>query len=176
MSDLKYPIGQFSYDGVVSPEVRLGRIEQIAAAPAALRQAVAGLSAAQLDTPHREGGRTVRQVGHHLPDSHVNAYVRVKLALTEDAPLVKPYEQARWAELDDTRSVPVEVSLTLLEALHVRWVAVWRAMAPAVWRRGFRHPEYDRLVTLDEVLAMYAWHGRHHVAQITGLRERQGWR
>ena len=175
MTDLRYPIGQFTYGGVVSPEARLERIQEIAATPAALRKAVASLSAAQLETPYRDGGWTVRQIVHHLPDSHLNAYVRFKLALTEDAPLVKPYDQARWAELDDTRTVSVEVSLTLLDALHERWVAVLQAMTPADWRRAFRHPEYDRLITLDEVLAMYAHHGRHHVAQITGLRERQGW-
>ncbi len=175
MTDLRYPIGQFTYDGVVGPEARVRRIEEIAATPAALRRAVAGLEGAQLETPYREGGWTVRQVVHHLADSHLNAYVRLKLALTEDVPLIKPYDQARWAELDDTRSVPVEVSLALLETLHERWVAVLRAMTSADWRRGYRHPEYDRVITLDEVLAMYAHHGRHHVAQITGLRERQGW-
>ena len=175
MTDLRYPIGQFTYDGVVSPEARLRRIAEIAATPAALRQAVAGLSAAQLGIPYRDGGWTVRQIVHHLPVSHLNAYDRFKLALTEDAPLVKPYDQARWAELDDTRSVPIEVSLALLDALHERWVAVLRAMIPADWRRAYRHPEYERLITLDEVLAMYAHHGRHHVAQIAGLRERLGW-
>ena len=175
MTDLRYPIGRFTYDGVVSPAQRARRIDEIAETPAALRRAVGGLNATQLETPYREGGWTVRQVVHHLPDSHLNAYVRFKLALTEDVPLVKPYEQARWAELHDTRSVPVEVSLSLLEALHARWVAVLRAMTDADWRRAYRHPEYDRVIALDEVLAMYAHHGRHHVAQITGLRERQGW-
>jgi uncharacterized damage-inducible protein DinB len=175
MTDPRYPIGQFTYDGVASPEARLRRIGEIAGTPAALRQAVAGLSAAQLETPYRDEGWTVRQIVHHLPDSHLNAYVRFKLALTEDVPLVKPYDQARWAELGDTRSVPLEVSLRLLEALHERWVAVLRAMTPADWQRAYRHPEYDRVVALDEVLAMYAHHGRHHVAQITGLRRRQGW-
>jgi uncharacterized damage-inducible protein DinB len=176
MTDPRYPIGQFTYDGVVSPEARRRRIEEIAKTPAALREAVAGLTPAQLETPYREGGWTVRQVAHHLPDSHLNAYVRFKLALTEDVPQVKPYDQGRWAELDDSRSVPVEVSLALLAALHERWVAVLRAMTPEDWRRAYRHPEYERLITLDEVLAMYAHHGRHHVAQIVGLRERQGWR
>jgi uncharacterized damage-inducible protein DinB len=175
MTDPRYPIGQFKYDGVVSAEARRCRIDEIARTPAALREAVAGLRPAQLETPYREGGWTVRQVVHHLPDSHLNAYVRFKLALTEDAPLVKPYDQGRWAELDDSRTVPVEVSLRLLEALHERWVAVLRAMTPEDWRRAYRHPEYERLITLDEVLAMYAHHGRHHVAQITGLRERRGW-
>jgi uncharacterized damage-inducible protein DinB len=175
MTDPRYPIGQFTYDGVVSPEARRRRIDEIGKTPAALRAAVADLTPAQLETPYREGGWTVRQVVHHLPDSHVNAYVRFKLALTEEAPLIKPYDQGRWAELDDSRAVPVEVSLRLLEALHERWVAVLRAMTPEDWRRAYRHPEYDRLITLDEVLAMYAHHGRHHVAQVVGLRERQGW-
>lgn len=175
MTDLRYPIGQFTYDGDASAKTRHRRIDEIAQAPAALRRAVVGLSAPQLDSPYRPGGWTVRQLAHHVPDSHLNAYVRFKLALTEDLPTVKPYDQARWADLPDTRSVPVEVSLGLLDAVHERWVAVLRAMTAEDWGRGYRHPEYDRVVPLDEVLAMYAWHGRHHVAHITSLREREGW-
>jgi hypothetical protein len=117
----------------------------------------------------------VRQVVHHLPDSHLNAYTRIKLALTEDEPTIKPYEEARWAELPDARSGPVEVSLTLLECLHRRWVLLLRELGPDDFRRRFRHPEHGRTIDLDEVLAMYAWHGQHHVAQITSLRGRMGW-
>jgi uncharacterized damage-inducible protein DinB len=174
-ADLRYPVGKFEYDGVATPQARARRIEEISRAPAALREAVKGLSPKQLDTPYREGGWTVRQLVHHVPDSHLNAYVRFKLALTEDTPTIKPYDQERWAELADTRTVPPEVSLALLDAVHERWVAVLRAMTPADWQRAYRHPEYNRVVPLDEVLAMYAWHGRHHVAQITALRQREGW-
>jgi uncharacterized damage-inducible protein DinB len=174
--DPRYPIGMFTYDRVATPEARRRRIEEIAVAPSTLRQAVAGLSEAQLETPYRERGWTVRQVVHHVPDSHLNAYVRFKLALTVDAPTIKPYDQQRWADLGDSRTVPLEVSLTLLEAVHQRWVALLRTMTPEDWHRSYRHPEYDRLIPLDEVLAMYAHHGRHHVAQITALREREGWR
>lgn len=149
-------------------------IDVIAAAPLRMREAVAGLDAAQLDTPYREGGWTVRQVVHHVPDSHMNAYVRVKLALTEDEPTIKPYEEAAWAQLPDSRITPVEVSLALLEALHTRWVDLLRAMDGADFKRSFRHPEHGA-VTLDWLVGMYAWHSRHHVAHITSLRERMGW-
>lgn len=174
-ADLRYPVGKFQYDGVATPEARARRIEEIAKAPAALRAAVKGLSPKQLDTPYREGGWTVRQVVHHVPDSHLNAYVRFKLALTEDTPTIKPYDQEHWAQLPDTRTLPPEVSLELLDAVHQRWVAVLEGMTPADWQRAYRHPEYNRVVPLDEVLAMYAWHGRHHVAHVTSLREREGW-
>jgi hypothetical protein len=175
-ADLRYPVGEFQYDGVATPEGRARRIEEISRAPAALRAAVRGLTAKQLDTPYREGGWTVRQVVHHLPDSHLNAYVRFKLSLTEDTPTIKPYDQERWAQLPDTGTVPPEVSLALLDALHQRWVAVLESMTPADWQRAYNHPEYNRVVPLDEVLAMYAWHGRHHVAHITSLRAREGWK
>jgi len=174
-TDQRYPIGKFAYDGVASPEERERRIAEIARAPAALRAAVRGLSPQQLDTPYREGGWTVRQVVHHVPDSHLNAYIRFKLALTEETPTIKPYDQERWALLADTRTVAPEVSLALLEAVHVRWVALLRSMTPADWQRAYHHPEYNRRFPLDEVLALYAWHGRHHVAHITSLREREGW-
>src|SRR6476620_9464894 len=144
-------------------------IARIAAAPEHLRTAVAGLDDAQLDTPYRPGGWTVRQVVHHVPDSHLNAYTRIKLALTEDEPTIKPYEEARWAELPDARTGPIEISLALLEALHRRWVLLLRELQPADFTRQFRHPEHGRAMSLDEVLALYAWHGRHHVAHITSL-------
>jgi uncharacterized damage-inducible protein DinB len=175
MSDPRYPIGRFQYDGQATPEARRQRIAQIEELPAALREAVRGLTAAQWETPYRDGGWTVRQVVHHLPDSHLNAYVRFKLALTEDTPTVKPYQEDLWAELPDARNLAPEVSIALLEALHQRWVALLRSLEPVQWRRAFHHPESGRVVGLDEVLALYAWHGRHHVAQINGLRQRQGW-
>jgi hypothetical protein len=174
MEDPRYPIGPFRFED--ADQVRREQwIAEIAAAPGHLRGAVAGLGPLQLDTPYREKGWTVRQVVHHLPDSHLNAYTRVKLALTEDEPTIKPYDEARWAELPDVRSTPVETSLTLLECLHRRWVLLWRELRPPDFARRFRHPEQGRSIGLDEVLAMYAWHGRHHVAQIASLRSRMGW-
>jgi DinB superfamily len=174
MSDPRYPIGH----AVLKPELtaaeRREAIDAIAATPAALRAAVAGLTPGQLDTPYRDGGWTVRQVVHHVPDSHMNAYIRFKLALTEDAPAIKPYAEDRWAELADSRETPVDVSLTLLETLHRRWDNVLRAMAPADFQRRLTHPERG-LLTLDEMLGIYSWHGRHHVAHVTALRQRMGW-
>ena len=175
MDDPRYPIGPFTYAGRQSDERRLDCIARIAAAPAALRPAVAGLSDAQLDTPYREGGWTVRQVVHHVPDSHLNAYTRFRLALTEPTPTIRPYFEDRWAELADARSAPVELSLALLESLHQRWVLLLRSLAPADWERRYLHPEHGREWTLDEVLAMYAWHGEHHTAHVTRLRDRLGW-
>jgi uncharacterized damage-inducible protein DinB len=175
VTDLQYPIGDFSYDGPMTDARRAACVTRIAAAPAALRAAVARLSDAQLDTPYRPGGWTVRQVVHHVPDSHLNAYVRIRLALTEDTPTIKPYEEARWAELPDARTLPVETSLTLLEALHARWVALLGGLGAADGARQLRHPEHGRLMTVDELIAMYAWHGEHHVAHVTSLRARNGW-
>ena len=174
MTDLRYPIGKFSFDDEITPEKRRQCIQQIAAAPAQLRAAVAGLSPEQLDTPYRPGGWTVRQVVHHVPDSHLNSYIRCKLALTEEEPTIKPYDEKRWAELEDVRATPVEVSLMLLESLHRRWVPLLESLAPADFARKFRHPELGAL-TLEQNIALYAWHGRHHVAHITSLRQRMGW-
>lgn len=175
MSDLSYPIGKFAWEGPTGAADRARRIEAIAAAPAALRAAVAELTDAQLDTPYRPDGWTVRQVVHHVPDSHVNAYVRFKLAVTEDAPTIKPYDEAAWAELADVKTVPVATSLALLAAVHERWVAFLRSLGEAEWARTFKHPELG-VVPLEKNLALYAWHGRHHVAHVTALRERMGWR
>ena len=175
MDDLRYPIGPFRYTGEGSPARREQWIGEIAAAPDQLRAAVAGLSPAQLDTPYRPEGWTVRQVVHHVPDSHLNAYTRIKLALTEEEPTIKPYEEARWAELPDARTGPIEPSLALLQFLHQRWLLLLRNLRPADFARRFRHPEHGRMFGLDEVLAMYAWHGQHHVAHITSLRRRMGW-
>jgi uncharacterized damage-inducible protein DinB len=151
------------------------RVTEIEQAPAQLRSAVSGLEAAQLDTPYRPGGWTVRQVVHHLPDSHLNSYVRFKLALTEEEPLIKPYDEAAWAELADTRDTDIAVSLTLLDSLHQRWTVLLRSLASTDWRKTFRHPELGTM-SLEKTAALYAWHGRHHVAQITSLRERMGWK
>lgn len=174
MSDLAYPIGKFVWSGPASAEDRARRIAEIAAAPAALRDAVAGLSDAQLETPYRPGGWTVRQVAHHVPDSHLNAYVRFKLVLTEDAPTIKPYDEKAWAELADVRSVPIQTSLDLLARLHERWVALLSALSESDWKRNFQHPELG-VVPLEKNLALYAWHGRHHVAHVTALGKRMGW-
>jgi uncharacterized damage-inducible protein DinB len=135
---------------------------------------VKGLSAQQLDTPYREGGWTVRQVVHHVPDSHLNSYIRFKLALTEEDPTIRPYMEDRWAELPEAKTAPIELSLSLLEDLHKRWMLMLRAIQPAEWKRTFRHPEIGPM-TLEKNLALYAWHGRHHVAHVTALRERMGW-
>jgi hypothetical protein len=174
MTDLRYPIGKFTYEGPPTAKQKQELIRQIEEAPARLRAAVQGLSAAQLDTPYRPEGWTVRQVAHHVPDSHLNAYVRFKLALTEDEPTIKPYAEDRWAKLADTQATPVEVSLALLENLHERWVRLLRSLGEEDWQRTFRHPELG-VMDLEKTLAMYAWHGRHHVAHVMGLRERQGW-
>jgi DinB superfamily len=174
MNDLAYPIGKFVWEGPTDASVRARRIGEIAAAPAALRKAVADLTEAQLDTPYRQGGWTVRQVAHHVPDSHINAYVRFKLAVTEDSPTIKPYDEAAWAKLADVKTVPVATSLALLDAVHERWVALLRSLGEADWARTFRHPELG-VVPLEKNLALYAWHGRHHVAHVTALRERMGW-
>jgi hypothetical protein len=175
VDDARYPIGPFRFDGQADAGRRKQWVDDIAATPDHLRSAIAGLTPAQLDTPYREKGWTVRQVVHHVPDSHLNAYTRIKLALTEDEPTIKPYEEARWAELPDARTGPVEISLALLEGLHRRWVLLLRELTPDDLNRRFRHPEHGRTIALDEVLAMYAWHGRHHIAHITSLRRRMGW-
>ena len=175
MSDLRYPIGKFSYEGELTQDARRRAMDDIEAAPARLRAAVEGLSPEQLDTPYRRDGWTVRQVVHHLADSHLNAYTRSKLALTEEEPTVKPYDETRWAELSDARTAPVEISLALLESLHRRWVLLLRSLAPTDFARRFQHPELG-VVSLDKNLALYAWHGRHHLAHITSLGERMGWK
>ena len=174
--DLRYPIGKFERGAASLTQEQRGQfIAAIADTPERLAAAVMGLNAEQLDTPYRPGGWTVRELIHHIPDSHMNAYVRFKLALTEDEPTIKPYDEALWAKLADSERTPTEISLALVENLHNRWVVLLRSLAPADWARKFRHPEIGTM-TLDELLALYAWHGRHHVAHITALRERNGWR
>jgi hypothetical protein len=175
LDDARYPIGRFDARATASDAEIPGLIDQIAAAPAALRAAVDGLDDQQLDTPYRDGGWTVRQVVHHVPDSHMNALIRFKLALTEEAPTIKTYDEAAWAELADVRATPIAVSLVLLDATHDRWLRILRAMTPADFDRTLHHPEWGN-VDLRTMLRLYAWHGRHHVAHITKLRERQGWK
>ncbi len=175
MQDLRYPIGAFQFPETVSPSERRSFIQQIADAPERLRKAVAGLDDRQLETPYRPGGWTVRQVVHHLADSHVNSYVRFKLAMTESEPQVKGYDETLWAELPDAKSSPVEVSLALLSSLHERWVIFLRALTDDECARGFIHSQLGR-VRVDQNTALYAWHGRHHVAHIEALKEREGWR
>jgi uncharacterized damage-inducible protein DinB len=175
MDDLRYPTGKLQRPSKpLDAGQRAAMIDVIAATPAKLRKAVAGLDAAQLDTEYRDGGWTVRQVVHHVPDSHLNAYIRFRLALTEDNPTIKPYDEAAWATLSDARSAPVEVSLTMLAALHDRWVRLLRVMTEKDFLRPLTHPENGPM-TLDGMLATYAWHGPHHTAHITKLRERKGW-
>ena len=175
VADPRYPVGKFEPPkGALTPAQRAQMIDTIAAQPAALRAAVAGFSAAQLDTPYREGGWTVRQVVHHVADSHMNAYVRMRLALTETNPTVKAYDEKTWAELPDARTMPPEVSLTLLDVMHQRWATMLRALTPEQFARTYAHPEYGT-VSMDWVLAQYTWHGRHHTAQITTLRGQRGW-
>jgi hypothetical protein len=173
--DLSYPIGKYEHKASLTPAERETAIAQIAAAPKCLRDAVAGLSHQQFDTPYRPGGWTVRQVVHHVPDSHLNSYVRFKLALTENEPTIRPYDEALWAKLQDSRDTPVEVSLSLLESLHHRWGVLLRSLGPEDFSRRLRHPALGP-TTLDDMLGSYAWHGRHHVAHITSLRSREGWK
>ena len=173
-TELSYPIGKFKWEGDATAEQREQLIDEIAGTPARVRAAVEGLSAEQLETPYRPGGWTVRQVVHHIADSHLNSYVRFRLALTEDEPTIKPYHEDRWAELEDARTAPLEVSLALLESLHERWVQLLKSLKAEDFARTFKHPEMG-VVSLDKNVGLYAWHGRHHVAHITGLRERMGW-
>jgi hypothetical protein len=172
--DLRYPIGKFQRDDAPSPENNRRHIAEIEAAPAHLRRAAAGLTSGQLDTPYRPEGWTVRQTIHHLADSHINAYVRFKLALTEDAPRIQPYAEALWAQTPDNHE-PVETSLALLENLHHRWSRLLHGMNESDYTRTLVHPE-SGVVPLHRQLAIYAWHGRHHTAHITALRERNGWK
>lgn len=172
--DLRYPIGRFDWSAPVGPALRPQWIMRIAEAGGRFREAVRGLDEQQLDAPYRPGGWTVRQMVHHVPDSHMNCFIRWRLALTEEEPVIKPYDEAKWAELHDSRTAPVEVSLQLLESLHDRWVSMIGAMSAGDFERTYRHPEIG-VVGLNTVLAGYAWHCRHHEAHITALRQRNGW-
>ena len=173
LEDLRYPIGRFTPPSSSDSDSRAGQIAILRMLPERLEAAVHGLSDQQLDTPYREGGWTVRQLVHHIADSHANAYVRYKLALTEDWPTIKPYDEAAWARLADSR-LPIEGSLAMIAALHQRWVALLDSLSAADFQRGYNHPENGRQ-ELGTVLALYAWHSGHHTAHITRLRERQNW-
>jgi uncharacterized damage-inducible protein DinB len=172
--DPRYPVGKFSPpQGAVPDAERAQLLNQVTEAPAKLRAAIQGLTETQLDTPYRDGGWTSRQVVHHVADSHMNAFIRFKLGLTEDNPTIKPYAEHLWADLADQK-LPIDVSLPIVDNLHQRWVAVLRSMKETDWARTFNHPEMG-MQRLDRALALYAWHGRHHVAHITSLREQKGW-
>lgn len=173
-TDLRYPVGKWEYKPNMSAEHRSALIQQIAEAPAQLAAAVKGLSPAQLDTPYRPGGWTVRQVVHHVPDSHLNAYIRFKWALTEENPAIKAYNEKEWAETCEIDSTPVDVSLAILASLHQRWLILLQGLSDSDWQRTIQHPENGSM-TLEKCLAIYAWHGRHHTAHITELRKRNNW-
>lgn len=175
IEQLKYPIGKFKRPEVIEPSQIHEWIDEIEILPGRLRKTVNGLSEMQLETPYREGGWTVRQVVHHLPDSHMNAYVRFKWSLTEDKPTIKPYFESKWAELDDARNSPLDVSLSLLDALHKRWILLLRSMSPMDFKRTYIHPDQGKEFSLDSIAGMYAWHGRHHLAHIQRLKERMKW-
>ena len=173
-ASLQYPVGRFTEPDLITAAMRDAAIDEIASLPAALRAAVAGLSAAQVETPYRDGGWTVRQVVHHVPDSHMHAYARVKFALTEESPTIRPYDEGAWAMLPDVAEIPIDASLSLLDALHARWVACLRGLSEAQFGRQFVHAELGPQ-RIDLSLLRYAWHGRHHVAHVTALRSRMGW-
>lgn len=173
MSDDRYPVGKFEVPTAIDADQRAGWIAVIAETPTNLRAAVAGLSDAQLDTPYREGGWTVRQVVHHTADSHMNSFIRFKLALTEDTPRIKPYDEKAWADLADSGG-SVETSLNLLDALHDRWVGLLKSLTDTDFKRAFDHPDHGP-IPLDIAAALYAWHGAHHVAHVTSLRARKSW-
>ena len=172
--DPRYPIGKFEMPAQVTAASRQAAIQTIAETPTKFRAAVRGLNESRLDTPYRDGGWTVRQVVHHVPDSHLNAYVRLKLTLTESVPTIKPYAEDKWAELADSRSTPIEVSLSLLESLHTRWDLLWRSLSPKDFSRKLIHPDHGER-NIDWLVFMYAWHGQHHTAHITELRKAKGW-
>ena len=177
--DLRYPIGKLEEQepasGVFDPAFKRIYLQEIKDCPTLLEHAVSNLDAVALNTAYRPGGWTIKQVIHHVADSHMNAYIRFKLALTEDNPIIKPYDEAAWANLSDTQNLPVNISLTLLHALHLRWVELMNNMEDNDWQKTIHHPEHKRDITLWNLLRTYAWHGKHHVAHITSLRERMGW-
>jgi hypothetical protein len=175
LETLRYPVGKFKFPEQISVTETVAMIKAIEELPAALRNAVEHMSEAQLNTPYRDGGWTVKQVVHHLFDSHSNAYVRMKLAMTEDNPTIKPYKEALWAELEDGKNAPVDMGLNLLELLHKRWVIFMHSMTEKDLQRTFTHPESKRIQTIAQTIALYAWHSRHHLAHITELKNRMGW-
>jgi hypothetical protein len=172
--DLRYPIGRFTPVTRGTDAVRAASIDDVAALPKRMRDAVAHLDDAQLETRYRPDGWTVRQVVHHVADSHMNGIIRLKLALTEDAPTIKPYDEKSWARLADA-ALPIEISLAILDNVHARWEAIYRSLSPEQFARTFLHPELQEQLTLDTHVQLYAWHSKHHVAHITSLRAREGW-
>lgn len=174
MTDLRYPIGKYEPQPY-SDKVREDWLNDIKFLPQSLENAMLNLDEAQLNTRYREGGWTIKQVIHHVADSHINAYCRFRLGLTEDKPTIRPYDEQRWAELRDVEQLPPNVSITLLYALHTRWYTLLKSLAEPDWNREIIHPEHNRSMTLWYLLGMYAWHGKHHVAHITSLRERNAW-
>lgn len=171
---LRYPIGKFKAAQEITSAELEEYVADLAALPIQMRQAVQGLTNEQLETPYRNGGWTVKQVVHHIADSHLNSYLRFRLALTEDAPTIKPYEEALWAELPDAKTEPVEVSLILLEALHQRWVILLKSLSEGDWQRVYIHPVSGK-TPLSQAAGLYAWHGRHHLAHILNLRKLNSW-
>jgi len=174
MSDLRYPIGKYEAKEF-SEKQKQEWLNDLKFLPQLVENAILNLDEAQLETPYREEGWTVHQLVHHIADSHMNAYVRFKLGLTEDNPTIRPYEEKLWAELNDVKTLPINISITLLYALHTRWHAALKDLKDADWDRTVFHPEHQKKITLWYLLGMYAWHGKHHVAHITELRERNGW-
>jgi uncharacterized damage-inducible protein DinB len=173
-TDLRYPIGKPEHQPY-SEELRQAWINDIKFLPQLLENALLNLDEAQLQTPYREGGWTVHQVAHHIADSHINAYCRFKLGLTEDNPTIRPYEEKLWAELNDVKILPVNISVTLLYAMHIRWYVMISELTEADWQRTVYHPQQEKKLTLWQLLCIYAWHGKHHVAHITALRDRNHW-
>lgn len=171
---LRYPIGRFEEDPQPTRSKQKGWADQIGAVPGELRALVQDLSERHLDTPYRPEGWTIRQVIHHLADSHLNGYIRTKLALTEDSPIIKSYDEASWAELPDAAGAPIESSMSLLESLHSRWVLALRALDEEALRRTLRHPDHGT-ITISRIVQNYAWHGRHHIAHVNALRDKMGW-
>ncbi|MEM1055780.1 MAG: YfiT family bacillithiol transferase [Bacteroidota bacterium] len=174
--DLRYPVGRFSHDGPISEATLREWVAEIAALPARMHEAAAGLTDDYLDTPYRPGGWTLRQVIHHVPDSHLNAYIRFKWTLTEDTPTIKPYDEGAWANLGDVNALPVQAPLAFLEALHARWVGLMRTLTDEQWDRRYYHPHDEMHVSLRMAAGTYAWHGHHHLAHLTTTIQREGWR
>ncbi len=174
LDELRFPIGRFKRREALTPQDRSAALQTLSQLPDSLREAIEDLSDEQLDTPYREGGWTVRQLVHHLADSHLNSYARMRLALTEDWPAITPYKESLWAELPDARRGPIAPSLDLLRGLHTRWVALLASLDEPAWKRGYVHPENGRQ-TLEQGLALYDWHSRHHLAHVTALRTRMLW-
>ena len=172
--DLRYPIGKYEPQPF-SAELKEQWLNDIKFLPQVLENAILNLDEAQLQTPYRDGGWTVHQLVHHIADSHMNAYIRFKLGLTEDNPTIKTYEEKLWAELDDVKKLPVNISLTLLHALHARWYEAIKNLSDEQWNRTVFHPDQKKNLTIWHFLGLYAWHGKHHVAHITNLREKMKW-